>query len=51
MNRLKAGMKFDTNYETGCTFITLPDKHGNFVGLDSDGVECEFHADMVVRTY
>lgn len=46
---MEIGMKFDTNYETGCIVVALPDAQGNFVGLDSDGVECEFHVSMIIN--
>jgi hypothetical protein len=48
---LTIGMMFDTAYEQGCVVVSLPDAQGNFIALDSDGVECDFHVSMVIRTY
>jgi hypothetical protein len=42
---------FDTLFEEGCIALTKPnaDGTGNFIGLDSDRVECEFNVKMIVR--
>lgn len=45
---ISIGQVFNTAYESGCVVVSLPDSNGNFVALDSDGVECEFHVSMVV---
>ena len=45
---LTIGMVFATKYEKGCLCVTLPDSEGNFIGIDSDGVECDYHISMVV---
>ena len=42
------GQVFATTYESGCIVVTLPDSDGNFVALDSDGVECDFCVSMVL---
>ena len=42
------GDRFDTMFETGCTVSSLPDVDGNFLAIDSDGVVCVFHVDMVL---
>ena len=49
--KLSVGMLFDTPYEKGCRVLSLPNAQGAFIGLDSDGVEVEFHIGMVTRTY
>lgn len=33
--------------ETGCIVVTGPDEFGEFVGIDSDGIECGFGVAMV----
>lgn len=45
------GTVFDTPFENGCVAVEAPDDLGNFVALDSDGVECLFFIDMVTKTY
>ncbi len=49
--KLTIGCKFDTNAERGCICQSLPDRDGNFDGIDSDGVECSFLARQVIRVY
>lgn len=46
---LCVGARFATEFETGCQVTAGPDEHGNFLALDSDGVECRFTILMVVR--
>jgi hypothetical protein len=46
---LTVGMQFATPFEAGCVVTTLPDKDGDFLAFDSDGVECSFHVNMVER--
>lgn len=46
---LKIGDRFDTPYEQGCTVTSLPDRDGNFLALDSEGVECQFDGRMILR--
>jgi hypothetical protein len=41
------GVKFDTPFENDCIVIRPPDKSGNLLGRDSDGIKCEFHVSMV----
>ena len=47
--RLQPGRIFATPAEVGCVVLTTPDDLGTFDGLDSDGVRCSFHVDMVIR--
>lgn len=42
---------FDTEYEQGCVATTEPDEEGNFSGLDSDGVACDFNVSMIVAEH
>lgn len=44
---LTEGAEFDTPFERGCIVVTLPNSRGNFVALDSAGVECHYTLDMV----
>lgn len=39
---IQVGVIFDTPFEKGCKVRTEPDANGEFLGLDSDGVECSF---------
>ncbi len=48
---MRIGCKFDTKSERGCICQSLPDRDGNFDGIDSDGVECSFLVRQVVRVY
>lgn len=41
------GDRFGTEFESGCVATTAPDENGDFLALDSDGVECLFHVSMV----
>lgn len=41
------GQVFSTPYESGCVVTELPESNGNFMALDSDGVECLFNLVMV----
>lgn len=41
------GQRFCTPYEHGCIVTSLPDEDGEFLALDSDGVECSFNVDMI----
>jgi hypothetical protein len=43
------GARFSTLYESGCIVVTLPDTDGNFIGTDSDGVDCSYSIGMVVN--
>lgn len=43
------GCLFDTVAERGCTATSEPDAVGNFLAVDSDGVECEFSTQMIVQ--
>lgn len=45
------GLVFDTDYEKSCIALTNPDENDNFLGLDSDKVECSFSLVMVTRFY
>lgn len=36
------GIIFDTPFEEGCKVLTEPDGDGEFLALDSTGVECSF---------
>lgn len=49
--QITAGARFSTAYETGCVAQTAPDVHGNFDGLDSEGVECQFILAMVTAVH
>lgn len=44
---IRRGTLFNTPYETNCRVVTLPDEHGNFDAIDSDGVLCGFHLVLV----
>lgn len=44
---ISPGQTFNTKYESGCKAITEPDENGQFTGLDSDGVECDFSVEMI----
>ena len=48
--RLPVGCKFDTRYESGCRVTRTVDNYGEFLALDSDGVECAYTVSMVVAT-
>jgi hypothetical protein len=48
---LPIGTVFDTPAESGCVVTSLPDADGNFLALDSDGVECSFSRVMVARVH
>ena len=48
---LKVGKLFDTLYEEECQVTSEPDSDGNFNGMDSDGVEVQYHVGMVVDVY
>lgn len=50
-NVIEPGTRFDTPFEDGCVAVEVPDDLGNFVALDSDGIECLFFIDMVTKTY
>lgn len=43
----EVGQVFATPYESGCVVTALPEDNGNFMALDSDGVECMFNLVMV----
>ena len=50
---LPVGTRFDTEFETGCV-VTIPpgDEElgaGNFLALDTEGVECLFHVQMITE--
>lgn len=47
---IKVGTVFSTEAETGCVALEAPNAFGAFSGIDSDGIECAFHQDMVVST-
>lgn len=47
---MQIGDTFSTLYEKRCIVITLPDSEGEFIALDSDGVECSFHVSMIVES-
>lgn len=47
---IKAGTVFSTEAETGCFALEAPNAFGSFNAIDSDGVECAFHIDMVIST-
>jgi hypothetical protein len=42
------GVVFETGFEMGCIALAAPDALGQFAGLDSDRVECQFIVAMVV---
>lgn len=42
------GVRFDTLVETGCVATSKVGPNRMFDGLDSDGVECTFHAVMAI---
>ncbi len=45
---LQVGTVFETPFEEGCV-VTRPINHlGGFIALDSQGVSCQFHPDMVI---
>ncbi len=51
---MEKGQVFQTRFEVGCV-VTVPEAEygfagmpGEFLALDSDGVECVFNVDMVV---
>jgi hypothetical protein len=44
---LAIGDTFNTPFEKGCVVTEEPDERGQFLALDSDGVECSFHVKMV----
>lgn len=46
---LVPGAVFDTPFESGCVALEEPDVDGNFLGRDSDGVECQFNVVMIER--
>ena len=50
-DKIRLGVKFDTNYEKGCVATEAPREWGNFNGLDSNGVEVEYNISMVVKIY
>lgn len=45
---LTVGRRFDTEFETGCVVTGSVEENGNFLALDSGGVECQFNILMVV---
>jgi len=45
------GMVFDTPFETNCIVTAGIDSEGKFLALDSDGVECEYVAEMVTKVH
>jgi hypothetical protein len=45
---LNVGDIFDTPFETGCVVTEPVDSDGNFVAIDSDGVECNYTVRMVI---
>jgi len=45
------GTIFDTEFESNCLALTMPDVDGGFVGMDSDGMLCDYTLAMVTRTY
>lgn len=48
-HQLAVGVRFATEFETGCQVTASPDEFGCFLALDSDGVECRFNILAVVR--
>lgn len=48
-HQLTIGARFATEAETGCAVPGPVEDNGNFMALDSDGVECSFNILMVVR--
>lgn len=46
---IERGTVFDTTFESGCIARTNPDRDGNFIALDSDGIDCRFNVTMVTR--
>jgi len=44
---ISPGTVFSTRFETNCVVVTEPDEYGDFIGKDSQGVECHFSTDMV----
>ena len=44
---ISEGSVFATDFERGCVALTIPDWHGTFDALDSDGVLCQFWTGMV----
>ena len=49
LDELTIGTRFATEAETGCVVTGPVEDNGNFLALDSDGVECSFNILMVVR--
>jgi hypothetical protein len=45
------GGLFDTIAERECVATSEPDDVGNFLAVDSEGVECEFTTQMIVRVH
>lgn len=45
---LLPGVLFDTNAESNCEVITLPNQSGDFYAYDSDRVECMFNTDQII---
>jgi hypothetical protein len=45
------GGLFDTVAERGCVATSEPDEVGNFLAVDSEGVECEFTTRMIVQVH
>jgi hypothetical protein len=44
---MKVGDKFSTPFEKGCVVTKESDIYGNFLALDSDGIECQFNEVMI----
>jgi hypothetical protein len=44
---LKVGTRFDTEFESYCVVTDPPDELGNFLAIDSEGVECQYGIEMV----
>jgi hypothetical protein len=43
------GNIFNTAYESRCVALDEPDEDGIFLGIDSDGVKCQYHVGMIVQ--
>jgi hypothetical protein len=46
----KVGTVFETEFEGGCVMTTVPDEYGQFMAIDSDGVECGYQINMILPT-
>lgn len=47
--KIERGVVFATAAESGCVALTEPGDFGEFDGIDSDGVVCQFSEAMVTQ--